>query len=146
MPHASGCFEAISSKQRVSVKGRPLPAVDVRYLVAQVDGQLSGGEIAGATGTRRPISDSHYLQLVAAKESLAEVDLTVLAFMALHCHHPDAHGHDGHEDPSQQRAQHGLPGSEVEQHRLRTAQAHQYREFRRLTARRTDLMPTSIRA
>ena len=48
---SSGSFGAC----RWAGMGRPLPAVDVRYLVAQVDGQLPGGEIAGATGTSRPL-------------------------------------------------------------------------------------------
>ena len=34
--------------------GRPPPAVDVGYPVAQVEGQLSGGEIARPTGAGRP--------------------------------------------------------------------------------------------
>jgi hypothetical protein len=36
--------------------GRPLPAVDVGYLVAQLECQLSSGEITGATGASRPIA------------------------------------------------------------------------------------------
>jgi hypothetical protein len=39
--------------------------------------------------------------LVAAKQSLPDVDLAVLAFAALHHHHPDVHGRDGNEDRSQ---------------------------------------------
>lgn len=36
--------------------GRPLPVVDVRYSAAQVEGQLSGGEVGRLAGTDRPIA------------------------------------------------------------------------------------------
>lgn len=39
--------------------GRPPPAVDVGYAVAQVDGELSGVEIARPTGASRPTGDFH---------------------------------------------------------------------------------------
>jgi len=40
--------------ERMSLMGRPLPAMDVSYPVAQVVGQLSGVEIARPTGASRP--------------------------------------------------------------------------------------------
>jgi hypothetical protein len=56
---ASDCFKAINSGERASLMGRPLPAVDVSYQVAQVEGQLYGGGIAGATGATRPWAAVH---------------------------------------------------------------------------------------
>ena len=42
----------------MSVQGRPLPTADVGYPVAQLGGQLSGGEIAHPTSAGRPGGDS----------------------------------------------------------------------------------------
>ena len=50
----TGRFRATNSRARMSVQGRPLPAVGVSYPVAQVAGQLSGGQIARPTGASRP--------------------------------------------------------------------------------------------
>jgi hypothetical protein len=55
----TGSFRAARSGQRMSVQGRPLPAVDVSYPVAQVEGQLSGGEFARPTDAGRPIGVGH---------------------------------------------------------------------------------------
>jgi len=44
--------------------------VDVSCPVAQVEGQLSGGDIAGATGANRPFSDTCIAELKARKRSL----------------------------------------------------------------------------
>ena len=38
----------------MSLQGRPLPAAGVSYPAAQVEGQLSGGEIARPTGANLP--------------------------------------------------------------------------------------------
>jgi hypothetical protein len=38
----------------MSLQGRPLAAVDGSYPAAQVEGQLSGGEIERLTGASRP--------------------------------------------------------------------------------------------
>lgn len=49
---------------------RPLTTADVGCRVAQLGGQLSGGEIARPTVAARPLADIRCLELVAAKQSL----------------------------------------------------------------------------
>ena len=56
---SSGRFGATGSGLRMSLMGRPLPAGNVSYPVAQVGGQLSGGEIAKPTGAGRPNPVGH---------------------------------------------------------------------------------------
>jgi len=51
----------------MSQLGRPLPAVDVGYPAAQVQGQLSGGEIGCPTGACRPWRDIGRPDLAALK-------------------------------------------------------------------------------
>ena len=52
--YATGRFGATISRQPTTPVGRPLPIADVGYRVAQLGGQLSGGEIAGPTVAGRP--------------------------------------------------------------------------------------------
>jgi hypothetical protein len=54
---------------RVSLKGRPLPAMDVSYPVAQVEGQLSGDQVADATGAGRPRAELRSIGFEAAKRT-----------------------------------------------------------------------------
>ena len=49
-----GTLLSLALAESMTATGRPLPAVDVSYPVAQVGGQLSGGEIARPTGASRP--------------------------------------------------------------------------------------------
>ena len=51
---ATDRFGATGSRQRMSLKGRPLPTADVGSPVAQLGGHLSGGELARPTGAGRP--------------------------------------------------------------------------------------------
>ena len=60
----------IESGRRMSLEGRPLPTADVSYPIAQLDGQLSGCEIAGPTDAGRPTPDTWVARLAAAKQSL----------------------------------------------------------------------------
>jgi len=48
-------FAALEVDFRTSLEGRLLPTADVGYPVAQLGGQLSGGEIARTTGAGRPV-------------------------------------------------------------------------------------------
>ena len=56
-----------------TLQGRPLAAVDGSYPVAQVGGQLSGGELARPTSAGRPISDIRCPKLVAPKQPVVSV-------------------------------------------------------------------------
>jgi hypothetical protein len=47
--------------------GRQLPTADVGYPVAQLGGQLTGGEIARPTGASRPLCDIRLIELAAPK-------------------------------------------------------------------------------
>ena len=57
-PGPTGRFEASSSGQRMTLMGRPLPTADGGCPVAQLGGQLSGGEIARPTGAGRPKAEA----------------------------------------------------------------------------------------
>jgi hypothetical protein len=50
--------------------GRPLPTADVGYPVAQLGGQLSGGEIARRTGAGRPRADLSVDEINARERTL----------------------------------------------------------------------------
>lgn len=67
----TGGFGAVSSGERMSFQGRPLPTVEVGYPAAQLGGQLSGGEIARPTGAGRPTAAGGALEMLAAKPTLA---------------------------------------------------------------------------
>lgn len=53
----TGGFQAAKSGERKSLQGRPLPTADVGYPVPQLEGRISGGEIAYPTGAGRPTAD-----------------------------------------------------------------------------------------
>jgi len=63
----TGSFGAPRSGHPTSLQGRPLPAVEVGYPVAQVEGQLYGVEIARPTGASRPFAEVHAAQVSATK-------------------------------------------------------------------------------
>jgi hypothetical protein len=53
-PRSTGSFAATRSGRRMSPMGRVLPTASVGYAVAQLEGQLSGGEITHPIGAGRP--------------------------------------------------------------------------------------------
>lgn len=57
--------------RRLAVQGRPLPTADVSYPVAQLEGQLSGGEIARPTGAGRPGTADRAVERLARNQSAA---------------------------------------------------------------------------
>jgi hypothetical protein len=63
--------------------GRVLPTAEVSYPVAQLGGQLSGGEIARPTGAGRPKVDVAVAELAAAKLS---IDVSLHEHLPRHHH------------------------------------------------------------
>lgn len=55
-------------KVLLAARGRPLPTGDVGYPVAQLGGQLSGGELARPTGAGRPIPGIPLAKSLTAKQ------------------------------------------------------------------------------
>ena len=53
--------------------GRSLPTTDVGYLVVQLEGQLSGGELARPTGASRPQAAGRLTRFEATKPTLAQL-------------------------------------------------------------------------
>jgi hypothetical protein len=56
-------------------KGRVLPTADVGYAVAQLGGQLSGGEIANPADAGRPTAELRGLDLQAANRTSMRLPL-----------------------------------------------------------------------